>query len=317
MRLFTRVDDRPGGLARLLARVADAGGNLVTVNHLREAVPLHVRETGVDLVLETRGEEHAARSSRRSRPPATRSSASTAAAARRRARDRRRQGARGRRARRAAAPPALRGAAARRDRGAGARAPRDRRPGHGDRLPAQGARGDARAVRAARPRRLHRSCRTCPRGWSATARTSRRSSRACSAAGVRELFVPPGTRPSRASSTAPPSCSTRWARCASVRRDRHHRLPREPPPDLRRGDDPGDVREGADGHVHHQPDLLRRRRDRRLDRGGPPPRDRAAGLDRPARHGRLREARADLDEDRPRGVGPLPAAATATGCRAC
>ena len=27
---------------------------------LREAVPLHVRETGVDLVLETRGEEHAA-----------------------------------------------------------------------------------------------------------------------------------------------------------------------------------------------------------------------------------------------------------------
>jgi threonine dehydratase len=60
MRLFTRVDDRPGGLARLLVRVADAGGNLVTVNHLREAVPLHIRETGVDLVLETRGEDHAA-----------------------------------------------------------------------------------------------------------------------------------------------------------------------------------------------------------------------------------------------------------------
>jgi threonine dehydratase len=60
MRLFTRVDDRPGGLARLLVKVADAGGNLVTVNHLREAVPLHVRETGVDLVLETRGEDHAA-----------------------------------------------------------------------------------------------------------------------------------------------------------------------------------------------------------------------------------------------------------------
>jgi threonine dehydratase len=59
MRLFTRVDDRPGGLARLLVRVAEAGGNLVTVSHLREAVPLHVRETGVDLVLETRGEDHA------------------------------------------------------------------------------------------------------------------------------------------------------------------------------------------------------------------------------------------------------------------
>jgi threonine dehydratase len=60
LRLFTRVDDRPGGLARLLVQVAEAGGNLVTVNHLREAVPLHVRETGVDLVLETRGPEHAA-----------------------------------------------------------------------------------------------------------------------------------------------------------------------------------------------------------------------------------------------------------------
>ena len=60
LRLFTRVSDRPGGLAGLLVCVAEAGGNLVTVNHLREAVPLHVRETGVDLVLETRGEEHAA-----------------------------------------------------------------------------------------------------------------------------------------------------------------------------------------------------------------------------------------------------------------
>ncbi len=60
VRLFTRVDDRPGGLARLLIRVAEAGGNLVTVAHLRDAVPLHVRETGVDLVLETRGLDHAA-----------------------------------------------------------------------------------------------------------------------------------------------------------------------------------------------------------------------------------------------------------------
>ena len=34
---------------------------------------------------------------------------------------------------------------------------------------------------------------------------------------------------------------------------------------------------------------------------------RAADLDRAARHRRLREARPDLDEDRPRRVGPLPA----------
>jgi threonine dehydratase len=58
--LFTRVSDRPGGLAALLACVADAGGNLVTVEHVRDAVELHVRQTGVQLVLETRGAEHAA-----------------------------------------------------------------------------------------------------------------------------------------------------------------------------------------------------------------------------------------------------------------
>ena len=36
-----------------------AGGNLIDVEHVREGVPLHVRETGVRLVLETRGPEHA------------------------------------------------------------------------------------------------------------------------------------------------------------------------------------------------------------------------------------------------------------------
>jgi threonine dehydratase len=59
LRFFTRVEDRPGGLAKLLTRVAAAGGNLVTVTHVREAVPLHVRQTGVDLLLETRGADHA------------------------------------------------------------------------------------------------------------------------------------------------------------------------------------------------------------------------------------------------------------------
>lgn len=57
--LFTRIEDRPGGLARLLATVSAAGGNLIDVEHVREGVPLHVRETGVQLVLETRGPEHA------------------------------------------------------------------------------------------------------------------------------------------------------------------------------------------------------------------------------------------------------------------
>jgi threonine dehydratase len=57
--LFTRVPDRPGSLANLLACVAGAGANLVEVEHVREGVDLHVRETAVQLVLETRGPAHA------------------------------------------------------------------------------------------------------------------------------------------------------------------------------------------------------------------------------------------------------------------
>jgi threonine dehydratase len=59
MVLFTRVPDRPGSLARLLAVVGETGANLVEVEHVREGVDLHVRETAVQLILETRGREHA------------------------------------------------------------------------------------------------------------------------------------------------------------------------------------------------------------------------------------------------------------------
>jgi threonine dehydratase len=59
LRLFTRISDRPGGLAALLTEIAEAGGNVVQADHVREAVPLHVRETGVELALETRGADHA------------------------------------------------------------------------------------------------------------------------------------------------------------------------------------------------------------------------------------------------------------------
>ena len=58
VRIFTRVPDRPGGLAELLRLVAGARANLVSLEHVREAVPLHVRETGVELTLETRGLGH-------------------------------------------------------------------------------------------------------------------------------------------------------------------------------------------------------------------------------------------------------------------
>ena len=57
--LLTRVPDRPGNLAHLLAKVADEGANLVDVSHVREGLELHVRETAIELVLETRGHEHA------------------------------------------------------------------------------------------------------------------------------------------------------------------------------------------------------------------------------------------------------------------
>lgn len=58
--LFVRISDRPGGLARLLTLFAEAGANLIEVEHVREGVDLHVRETGVQVVLEVRSRDHAA-----------------------------------------------------------------------------------------------------------------------------------------------------------------------------------------------------------------------------------------------------------------
>lgn len=57
--LLTRVPDRPGALATLLGVVADQNANLVELTHVREGLDLHVRETAVQLVLETRGRAHA------------------------------------------------------------------------------------------------------------------------------------------------------------------------------------------------------------------------------------------------------------------
>src|SRR4051794_14075019 len=58
MILATKIPDRPGGLAALLALVADIGANVLDVEHLRDGMDLHVRETAVQLVLQTRGPEH-------------------------------------------------------------------------------------------------------------------------------------------------------------------------------------------------------------------------------------------------------------------
>jgi threonine dehydratase len=55
--LSTVVPDRPGALAGLLRVVAEHGGNVFDVEHLRDGVDLHVRETAIKLVLQTRGPE--------------------------------------------------------------------------------------------------------------------------------------------------------------------------------------------------------------------------------------------------------------------
>jgi threonine dehydratase len=58
MVLATVVPDRPGSLAALLQIVAEHGGNVVDVEHLREGMDLHLRETAIHLVLQTNGREH-------------------------------------------------------------------------------------------------------------------------------------------------------------------------------------------------------------------------------------------------------------------
>jgi threonine dehydratase len=55
--LSTVVPDRPGALAGLLRVVAEQGGNVVDVEHLRDGIDLHVRETAIKLVLQSRGPE--------------------------------------------------------------------------------------------------------------------------------------------------------------------------------------------------------------------------------------------------------------------
>jgi threonine dehydratase len=54
----TVVSDQPGELARLLEEVAATGANVLDVVHIREGVDLHVRETGIRLVLQTDGRGH-------------------------------------------------------------------------------------------------------------------------------------------------------------------------------------------------------------------------------------------------------------------
>jgi len=56
--LMVRISDRPGGLAGLLSLVASTGASVIDIEHLRDGVDLHVRETAVNLVLEVRNSDH-------------------------------------------------------------------------------------------------------------------------------------------------------------------------------------------------------------------------------------------------------------------
>jgi threonine dehydratase len=56
---FIRLPDRPGAFAGLLQICAGTGANLIEVQHVREGIDLHARETGIQIVLEIRGREHA------------------------------------------------------------------------------------------------------------------------------------------------------------------------------------------------------------------------------------------------------------------
>jgi threonine dehydratase len=54
----TRIADRPGELVKLLSLIAEARGNVVSVEHHREGMDVPVAETEVELTLVTRDQEH-------------------------------------------------------------------------------------------------------------------------------------------------------------------------------------------------------------------------------------------------------------------
>jgi threonine dehydratase len=56
--LRTRVLDSPGQLLKLIELVAAERGNIIAIDHRREGVGLDVVETGVELTLQTRDEQH-------------------------------------------------------------------------------------------------------------------------------------------------------------------------------------------------------------------------------------------------------------------
>lgn len=58
VRFFTAVEDKPGGLAKMLKVVADQQGNLIEVIHNRSSQTVPLGMTGVEVQIETRDQAH-------------------------------------------------------------------------------------------------------------------------------------------------------------------------------------------------------------------------------------------------------------------
>jgi threonine dehydratase len=56
--VLVKLPDRPGSFAGLLALCAETGANLIEVQHIRDGISLHPRETGIQISLEVRGRDH-------------------------------------------------------------------------------------------------------------------------------------------------------------------------------------------------------------------------------------------------------------------
>jgi threonine dehydratase len=59
VRLRIQITDAPGNLARVTRIIGDAGGNIVEIVHQRLFYDVPVKQTHIDVVIETRNASHA------------------------------------------------------------------------------------------------------------------------------------------------------------------------------------------------------------------------------------------------------------------
>jgi len=60
VRLRIQITDAPGNLARVTRIIGEAGGNIVEIVHQRLFYDVPVKQTDIDVVIETRNASHAA-----------------------------------------------------------------------------------------------------------------------------------------------------------------------------------------------------------------------------------------------------------------